>query len=272
MKRCQKEDEPSSLQTFRAARPTATWEQMRNDPHDGGMTAYADIKASLLRSQCGLCAYCEMDLGNALSLQRVEHYHSKNDSTDQKNWALEWGNLWLVCLGGSGRPAGDVPPDPRHCLEPLEINLSCDAFKDRQINQGHLPVAHEGILLSPHEIPAFPRLFKFSPEGGIEPDDTACANVIIASNRTVNTLDLTQSTIAHLNLNCPRLTENRRIAKAQLEKRMQVARQSGKSIADIVRGLLHDGVAGRWREFFTLIRWRIGQPAEEHLTAINFNG
>lgn len=95
MKCCCKEREASSLQAFRSARPTATWEQMRDDPHNCGKTAYAEIKASLLRSQRGLCAYCEMDLGVNSSQQRVEHYHSKSDLTDQKNWALDWSNLWL---------------------------------------------------------------------------------------------------------------------------------------------------------------------------------
>ena len=151
---------------------------MRNDSLHGGQQAYLDVKRSLIRGQRDLCAYCEIRLADGLDdqaidakrhEQRVEHFHPKSDNSDPLNWALHWLNLWAVCLGGSDRPPAGVPADPLRFQEPLPANLSCDAFKEGQIERGRLPASPEGWILSPDEVPAFPILFQYAPSGMPEP-------------------------------------------------------------------------------------------------------
>ena len=79
VKRVRKGNEPVSLQAFRQAQPQATWEQLRTDPNNGGMQAYADIRSESNLSQGGICAYCEIDIRDNDSLKsRVEHFHAKS--------------------------------------------------------------------------------------------------------------------------------------------------------------------------------------------------
>ncbi len=286
MKICRKEPEPSSLTSFRAAVPTATWDQMKNDPFNGGQAAYADIKKSLVRSHRGLCAYCERQIATAIDDasiaskaqdQRVEHYHSKSDSTPTKNWALDWNNLWAVCTGGNNRPAGGATADPAEYLEPVAENLSCDAAKERQITTNQLDVDHEGKLLSPAEIPAFPPLFEYSSEGVISPSAN-CPQVTIEDNALPSTAALVADTITHFNLNCGRLTERRRIVRSQLEKDIAKMRSASPGVPPsdlltrLARRFLSASGNSCWPEFFTMIRVRLGEPAEAHLRANNYAG
>ena len=250
MKHCQKPPEPATLATYRQAQPQGTWEQMRNDPHHDGQTAYSDIKHTLTRYRRGLCAYCEMPIADGLDdiaidarkhEQRVEHFHPKDDHSGATNWAFEWANLWAVCLGGSQRPPEGVPLDTTTYLPPLPENLSCDAFKEHQITTGELPPNPEGWLLAPQEVPAFPLLFQFSPDGAPEPG-AQCASVTLTTNNYADTTTLVAKTIEHLNLGCTRLNRNRCIAKAQLEKRIRRERSlaPGASPREVLLSLARD--------------------------------
>lgn len=287
MKHCRKPPEPPSLTAYRAAQPNATWEQMRDDPLHGGQEAYADIKPALVRGQRGLCAYCEIhvtkglthsDLEESKAQQRVEHFHPKSDTTGPMNWALHWPNLWAVCLGGSQKPPEGEPLDPRHYLPPLPENLSCDAFKDYQIRVGRLAPAPEGWMLAPDEVPPFPRLFQFAPDGTPEPDPAGCAACSVPGNRHPDTATLVSETIKHLNLGCSRLNRNRRIARAQLEKRIAQLRTDNPGgdpraiLLHLARQLFSNNQGSRWAEFFTLIRWRLGETAEARLREMEFAG
>ncbi|WP_143393650.1 retron system putative HNH endonuclease [Fimbriiglobus ruber] len=279
--------EPESLSAYRTARPNGTWEQMRNDPHDGGQQAYLDVKESLVKGQRCLCAYCEMrveagtgaaEIRAAKNLQRVEHFHPKSDTIGATNWALHWPNLWAVCLGGSQKPADGIPHDSRNYLPPLPENLRCDSHKDYQIQNGRLDINPEGWILAPDQVPAFPRLFQYAPDGAPEPDRNACSGHPVPGNRHPDTVTLVDKTIEHLNLGCERLKRNRRVAKAQLEKEIANLRQ--KHVGADPRALLLDRArkwfpsdqAVPWSEFFTLVRWRLGEPAEERLREMGFTG
>ncbi|HEY6333128.1 MAG TPA: hypothetical protein VI756_27645 [Blastocatellia bacterium] len=207
---------------------------MRDNALHGGQQAYIDVKRTLVRGQRGLCAYCEARLADGLDdqaldakkhEQRVEHYHPKSDKTGALNWALEWSNMWAVCLGGSSRPPQGAPPDPLGFLEPLPANLSCDAFKEHQVDARRLPVDPEGWILSPADVPAFPILFQFAPVGTPEPHSSNCAATTMPGNQHVSTEMLVSETIKHLNLGYVRLNEARRVARAQLEKRIEIARK-----------------------------------------------
>jgi uncharacterized protein (TIGR02646 family) len=286
VKHCQKSPEPPTLTTYRQAVPAGKWEQLRDDPLNDGQQAYHDIKQTLVRTQRCLCAFCEMRLAddtNSAALearkneQRVEHFHPKNDRVGHVNWALHWPNLWAVCLGGSYRPPQGANDYSSRYLLPLPDNLSCDAFKDIQISSGKLPAAVEGWILAPDEVPPFPLLFSYSPNGAPEPHAN-CSAVTLSPNQYADTAMLVAKTIEHLNLGNARLSRNRTIAKAQLEKRIAEARKEShgappeRVLLNLARRLFAQDSDKPWPEYFTLIRWRLDEAAEAHLRAIQFQG
>ena len=287
MKKCRKLSEPPTLEAYRLAQPQGSWDQMRNDSFYGGQQAYTDVKRTLVRGQRCLCAYCEIEIAGGMDdaginakkhEQRVEHFHPKEDRSATLNWALHWSNLWAVCPGGSQRPPDGIPFDPSRYLPPLPANLSCDAFKDHQIQAGKLPASPEGWLLAPDEVPAFPLLFQFAPNGTPEPHPQNCGALALPGSHYPNTTTLVSKTIEHLNLGCPRLNRNRCIAKAQLEKQIRKAQQSAPGVPpqsvmlDLARRLLSQGADSPWPQYFSLVRWRLGDPAEAHLQSLNYAG
>jgi len=283
VKHCAKLIEPPSLTAYRTAKPEASWDEMRNDPFDGGQQAARDTKTTLVRGQRCLCAFCEMQIADDCSdaaiterktEQRVEHFHPKSDTTRPPNWNLHWPNLWAVCLGGSRQDEADQE-DVRY---PLPANLSCDAFKDHQIETGALDSSPEGWVLAPDEVPAFPLLFQYAPDGAPEPHPENCPITVIPNHHYADTTEFVAKTIEHLNLGCFRLNEMRRIVRAQLDKRIETARKASPGRApdevllDLARRLFSAKLASPWPQFFSLIRWKLGSAAEKHLQNIQFNG
>ena len=282
MKQCKKLPEPDSLTGYRAANPDATWDEMRDDAHHDGMRAAQETKVILVRGQRCLCAFCECLLADDCtedsiqarrSEQRVEHFQPKS-SDRPPNWDLLWSNLWAVCRGGSTQ----TDEEKRTGLHPLPDNLSCDSFKDHQLTCGRLPAVPSGWILAPDEIPAFPLIFEFSPTGVPEPHYENCESITFPSNQYLTSRELVEKTIEHLNLGCFRLAEKRRIAKARLENRIEQARRNspGSSAKEVMlnlaRTLFSATPDSPWPEFFTLIRWRLGDVAEERLKSIDYDG
>jgi len=283
VKRCAKLNEPPLLTTYRAAKPDATWEEMRDDPFYGGQQAARDTKSTLVRGQRCLCAFCEVQIADECSDaaiskrkvdQRVEHFHPKSDTTRPPNWNLHWPNLWAVCLGGSKQEEDEQ----EHVRFPLPENLSCDAFKDHQIEMGLLPESPEGWVLAPDEVPAFPLLFQYAPDGTPEPHLANCASATIPNHHYGDTTEFVAKTIEHLNLGCFRLNEERRIVRAQLDKRIASARIGSPGVApddvllSLARRLFSTGSGSSWPQFFSLLRWRLGAAAERHLRDIQYSG
>lgn len=282
VKRCIKLSEPPSLIGYRTEQPDAKWDEMRNDSIHNGRSAAQEIKITLIQGQRCLCAFCECLLAADCSdesimihkaSQRVEHLRPKS-SARPPNWDLLWTNLWAVCMGGSAQT-----DEVRNTgLLPLPDNLSCDAYKDHQQQHGRLPADPTGRILAPNDVPAFPRLFAFSPAGVPEPDLKNCEEITIPSNQYLTTRELVARTIEHLNLGCFRLAERRRIARAQLEKRIEQTRKQNPGISAavamelLVRKLFSMDTNKAWPEFFTLIRWRLGTLAEDHLRSIHYEG
>jgi uncharacterized protein (TIGR02646 family) len=271
------------LTNYRAAKPAATWEEMRDDPFDGGQQAARDTKSTLVRGQRCLCAFCEVQIADdcsdaAISMrkaeQRVEHFHPKSDTARPPNWNLHWPNLWAVCLGGSKQDE----ELQEHVRFPLPENLSCDAFKDHQIATSILPQSPEGWILAPDEVPSSPLLFQYAPDGTPEPHPENCASTPIPNHHYADTAEFVAKTIENLNLGCFRLNEARRIVRAQLDKRIASARTSSPSAAPdevllaLARRLFSSGIDSAWPQFFSLLRWRLGAAAERHLQDIHFAG
>ena len=287
MKLCKKLPEPATLVAYRTAQPQGSWDDMHDDALNGGQQAYPEIKRTLVRGQRCLCAYCEIRIADGCDdqaidarkhEQRIEHFHPKSDSSGSVNWALLWSNMWAVCHGGSQRPAEGVPADPSQFLEPLPANLSCDSFKEHQISAGRLSTSPEGWILSPADVPAFPVLLMFDSDGTVRPHIDNCADVTLPNNHYPDTATLVASTIEHLNLACVRLSERRRIAGAGLEKQIKRARDQAPGVepatvlTNLARRLFSGSADSPWVQFFTLIRWRLGEAAEAHLESINYSG
>ncbi len=270
MKRVLKGNEPASLQKFRLAQPQATWDQLKNDPLNGGPLAYADIRLEANLSQGGLCAYCEIDIRDNDPLKsRVEHYHAKSHTGTLTNWALHWPNMLAVCAGGSYRFG-----DPPHTLEPLENNLSCDAHKDRLIQGGKLPEACAGWVLDPLLLQATPSLFAINKtSGALRANDAACATAPSwPNNQHADVKALVEHTIEVLNLNCVRLCIARLSIIHDIERNKKRQRQAGQSAQQGLGLLAKYYLRKPWPGFFTTICLCLGVAADSHLQQINYQG
>jgi hypothetical protein len=158
----------------------------------------------------------------------------------------------------------------------LPENLGCDAFKDHQIKAGKLASDPDGWILAPDEVPAFPLLFHFAPDGKPEPHVENCASQTLPNNHHADTSVLVARTIERLNLGCARLNRSRCIVRARLEKQIQRARQQAPGasppevLLHLARRVFSTDVDSPWPQFFTLVRWRLGEQAEAHLRSISF--
>ena len=255
MKKCNKSNpEPECLSTFRASTPTGTWEQFRDDIPD----CYSSIRTFTRNDQGGLCAYCEISLDP--DNEQIAHFHPKSDTSTPHNWALDWANLWLACKGGSQT----WMPNEHHHLPPLPENLSCDECKGANIL--------DGSVLAPHEFPAFPRVFRYEQQPDrieIHVDEEACKKAAIDISKV-------QKTIEEFNLNCNRLSKARLAIHSQLENAIKQLRKSGfdpsTGFAKLAQKHLAKDLSGFWPQFFTLIRWRFKDTAENYLQSINYEG
>jgi uncharacterized protein (TIGR02646 family) len=198
LKRIDKSEGPNQLTVFNEDFPQSNWDDFRE--RDFGKS-YADIKKNIFDGQSWICGYCEISIPkDNLTKQKIEHFHDKSDADEQHNWALDWDNIFGVCLGGS---------DKKSELYPLPYNLSCDSHKEYVKSQiGDDP---SGVVLNPLSIPSNYSLFTFDKRTGhLEPDETACLACIITPNTHENTFELVSKTIEVFNLNCYRLIESRR--------------------------------------------------------------
>lgn len=270
MKRLKTISEPQVLVEFRTMFPAHGWEHMR---HDGqGRHAYEVIRRKLNDGQGGLCAFCEVGIhGNDPLKCCVEHFHPKSDVSDTSathNWAMDWENMLAVCRGGSQRHQAHP-----YMLEPLEENLSCDAFKDKMIQSGRLQEKCEGWVINPRQMPAFPRLFFLEKSTGrLLPDLEQCADFNFVDNNHPCTGSLVQHTIDMLNLNCDRLCEARLRVVWDIERNKKRWRERGVSSQQGFSELADRYFRQNWPGFFTTIRFCLGHAAEQYLVNTGFQG
>lgn len=267
MKRINRNAEPAQLENYRTTNPSSTWEQMRGDAL--GRTAYGVTRSRLISDQGGICAFCEIDIrDNDPYKCRVEHFHPKSDTSTPHNWALDWSNMFGVCMGGSQRHQKSP-----HTLEPLSENLSCDAYKDMMIRNGDLDEQCEGWIINPVGIPDSPCLFRLEKHTGcLFPDEDQCRDVTLPDNRHASTLLLVQYTIKMLNLNCSRLCEARKQVIWNIEHNKKRPRVRGVSPQQALHELAERYFRQRWPGFFTTIRLCLGPAAEQYLTDARFQG
>lgn len=248
MKRITKTPEPDVLTKFTRSYPDANWQKVRD--HNKGRD-YQVIKKYLAVDQYYLCAYCEKKLtDNQLHLQRVEHFHPKSDATTSHNWALDWNNMLLVCMGGSDNIETD------HSKYPLPINLSCDAYKEHYINTHKLSANCEEYLLNPLTIPAT-KLFEFDKATG-----KLIASPVITDTEITQRIE---KSIEILNLNCVRLREERLLVLNHYNKTIRQARNNGNR--KIFTQLTERWLSKPYLSFFTTRRALLSKHAEKFLAS-----
>lgn len=256
---------PNPLTDFAAYNPTQDWEAFRqyNESVD-----YNAAKNLMVLDQGGLCAYCEKKIGDlSKNLERVEHFHPKSDTTDPaKNWALDWNNVFAVCLGGSHRSDAD------HTKHPLPANLSCDAYKDHLISKNKLQQNCEGYLLNPLAIYTTACLFDLDKATGeLKPNRDACESFKYeGENQYANFVVLVEKTIELLNLNCRRLCDERLEVLKQYNQQITKARKAQNK--HIFFQLAQRWFSTPWPSFFTTRRIIMEQYAENYLLSVNYNG
>lgn len=257
MKKINKSLPPNDLTDYAQKYPTNDWDtDFRNDP------AYKTIKELIFQEQGYLCAFYENEI-NETHKQRIEHFHPKSDKTNPNhNWALDWTNVIGVCLGGS---------DIDKSIHPLPANLSCDAYKDHLIVKNKLPIACEGHLINPLELP-FPCLFDFNKRTGeLIPKDNY-AGIEFEDNQYGSTAELIAKTIEHLNLNCDRLNKDRKAVFYEYERLLKKARADKRTPNDFLDKLTKHWFQKQWLPFFTTRRILLGNHAENYLTNTNYSG
>lgn len=260
MKKINKTPSENELTNFQNNNPDDSWDNFR-DSDDG--KDYKNIRRRIFNNQGGLCAYCECKVSKQPEYTwRVEHYHSKSDQNDTKNWALDWNNIFGVCLGGS---------DTDQSAHPLPENLSCDSHKDRLIQNNDIPKACEGYFINPLELTATPCLLVFDKSTGeIQPDQNACANWQASINQYPSTYELVKNTIEILNLNCQRLLDERREVLNSYNQQIKRYR-----LASNIHGfdmLAKQWFDERWPSYFTTRRLLLGKHAEKYLQSITYDG
>jgi uncharacterized protein (TIGR02646 family) len=264
MKRIRKSGEPIELKTYRRTCPASEWGTMRNDALHAGKAAYDAIVAKLEADQGEICAYCEIKISREKHTTRVEHFVPKALQHTRINWALHWYNLLAVCNGGSQNRSV-----PGHYLEPLKENLSCDAHKQLALGT----IFTHPVLLNPLSLPAMQPLMRLDhATGELRVDEANATSLRWPSSPHVSGVILVERSIEILNLNCPRLSRARLMVLRALEKEIKQARLKGLNPSFFMPNLVKRYLGPRFREFFSVYRFRLGDHAEIYLHSIGFNG
>ncbi|MDR1963769.1 MAG: TIGR02646 family protein [Planctomycetaceae bacterium] len=253
MKHIQKSEEPIKLQEYRRANPDGKWENFRNECQSGLNEVYKTLSGD----QGGLCVYCEIKV-TALNRQ-VEHFHDKTIDADllhPVNPHLDWNNMWYCCRGGTNESS-----DKTEYLEPIKENLSCGQHKKTETSDYQ-------NMISPQEIPAFPRIFRYEYEANgisIHADETLCSIAKIDKEKV-------ERTITILNLNCKRLCVARYAVLKAINKTLNEKHPNSDQFKKLVTRFIGNKYENRlWNPFFTMIRWRFKNIAEEYLYEIQFD-
>lgn len=241
--------EPEALRKYRLRFPEETWEHFRRRCRFG----YKEVKQEILHDQHGLCAYCEISIKLAhedgeVDDFRVEHFFPKNATLEHgHNYHLDWRNLLGVCHGGS-QP---YVPDAEYRYSSQKRDRSCDVPKGgKEITR---------YILNPLKIPGKVRIFRYAEHSGrMYVDEDSCPKHLQARAK---------STIRELNLNAPRLMRMRLEVIHKLEDEISWAVGQGEALEDILPVLAANWLVPDYRgvslPFFSVIRWYLGEAAEE---------
>ncbi|KPA09380.1 hypothetical protein MHK_010411 [Candidatus Magnetomorum sp. HK-1] len=260
MKKIKKTPGPNHLTNYEKKYPVANWSDFKN--YNGG-EGYQCIRNQILKDQGGLCAYCETKIIDLPPhKQRVEHFHAKSDKAfKNKNWALDWNNIFGVCIGGD---------DSDKKLHPLPENLSCDSHKNHLFNKKQLPEACEKFLVNPLKMIATPCLFDFhKATGELRPNINTQKHESKKNDYEISE-ELLKKSIDILNLNCDRLKQQRLLILKKYNQMIAKARKrNDKECFSKISALWFKD---KWQSFFTTRRLLLGKHAEVFLSKIGYDG
>jgi uncharacterized protein (TIGR02646 family) len=111
--------EPSSLARHRAG----------SHSDFDNYAAKDELRAALVKEQCGLCCYCMGRVFDNASKMKIEHWRSKSR---YPHLQLTYQNLLAACLGGEGQPEELQHCDTRKGVRDLKFN---PAYPEHQIDQ-----------------------------------------------------------------------------------------------------------------------------------------
>jgi uncharacterized protein (TIGR02646 family) len=251
MKHVQKSNEPSKLREYRQNNPDGCWERFRKECPSG----LKEIFETLSNDQGGLCVYCETKINKPN--HQVEHFHDKSDHSDPNNptrWHLDWNNMWYCCKGGTQEKFVED-----HFVKPIKENCSCGQYKKFNDYQN---------IISPNKIPAFPRIFSYKIYDNsveIHADENFCSENGIDKDRV-------EQTIKILNLNCKRLQNARHAVLKPINDAFRTKPNQEQIKKLLIRFIGNKYENGSWGQFFTMIRYRFKNIAEEYLEEIQFHG
>jgi hypothetical protein len=123
-------------------------------------------------------------------------------------------------------------------------------------------------VLNPLEIPPAERLFVVeSRTGNLHPDADSCG-------RSGISVEFVQATIKSLGLCVSRLARTRLRVLETLENEMAALVSDGLTFQEAERQLASEQFRpdDEWPAFFTTLRWKLGNAAEERLKGIAYNG
>lgn len=275
MKTIKKGNAPTSLSVYLSKYPHHSWNTTRHNKKNNGNIVIKECRKTCIDEQGGICCYCEcsLDRPDIDAFCRVEHFHQKSDSSQSKNWDLDWQNMFASCNGKTNQnSAQQMTLTQARNQYPHPENLSCDAHKNHKIQTGNLQIQCEGILVNPLDLPPFPNLFKISLSGRLLPNCKTCSQVTIPRNNFPTTQELIQNSIDLLNLNCDRLCHERKRVLHFIDKYIEKGRLNGKKPEEVYLSLIQLFFHKRWPEYFTTIRCRLGEYAEKYLRSISFKG
>ena len=127
----------------------ANWEEFRS--HHAG-ASLRELRATLLRNQHGLCAYCEIEIEEPN--RQIEHVVPRSDAAVGKQRALDISNMLVCCLGRAKTVYGlrEHEREDYH-REPVADNESCGHAKGNRNDEAFIDPRILPAL--PSEIPSF---------------------------------------------------------------------------------------------------------------------
>ena len=222
----------------------ANWDEFCS--HHAG-ASLREIRATLLRNQHGLCAYCEIDIKEVS--RQIEHVVPRSDAAVGGQRALDISNMLVCCLGGT-KTVHELGEDERedYHRHPVPDNTSCGQAKGNR---------NDEAFIDPRTLPALPSLVRVGNDGLVEVDTDACQTAGVGPDRAARTIEI-------LNLNAERLQLARQKWRNDLVEAAQRAGEAGRMIAWI-RAVLTPDLDGRLSRFFTTSRCYFGPVAERIL-------
>jgi len=250
---------PTELEKYFEDNPTATWEKFKNECQTG----YKGVLQEIKNNQGGVCCYCEITFYDDKGIRddfRVEHFHPKSDTSNNKNWNLIWTNLLGCCHGGSDKSvlgAKRFIPNKKH--------------RHSDVLKGEKPWDDE-ILNPLFEIPAFPPIFSVSlKDGEMSVLEKNCDDAGVNITKAKNCLDAKK-----LNLNSPVLKEWRveilEKLNEQIEELFQTTEDFETSVIMVLSANLEKDSNGNYSAFFTTIRSYFKEDAEKFLRQNGYDG